>query len=117
MKAVIEGDNQSSDETNENTKQQESTKMLQTSFSLYLHNQWTDFHKLSCAGKPQMRAIRIYVGCTKATSNDWDIRTSVAVKASSANISWMAKQIHTIELVLESAYQSIINDIWYVSKQ
>ena len=24
----------------------------QTSFSLYLHNQWTDFHKLSCAGKP-----------------------------------------------------------------
>jgi len=26
--------------------------MSQTSFSLYLHNQWTDFHKLSCAGKP-----------------------------------------------------------------
>jgi len=26
--------------------------MLQTSFSLYLYNQWTDFHKLSCAGKP-----------------------------------------------------------------
>ena len=24
----------------------------QTSFSLYLHNQWTNFHKLSCAGKP-----------------------------------------------------------------
>ena len=26
--------------------------LSQTSFSLYLHNQWTDFHKLSCAGKP-----------------------------------------------------------------
>ena len=23
----------------------------QTSFSLYLHNQWTDFYKLSCTGK------------------------------------------------------------------
>ena len=46
------------------------TYLSQTSFSLYLHNQWTDFHKLSCAGKPQMRAIRIYVGCTKATTND-----------------------------------------------
>ena len=44
--------------------------MSQTSFSLYLHNQWTDFHKLSCAGKPQMRAIRTYAGCTKATTND-----------------------------------------------
>ena len=43
--------------------------MSQTSFSLYLHNQWTDFHKLSCAGKPQMRAIRTYAGCTKATTN------------------------------------------------
>ena len=27
-------------------------RVSQTSFSLYLHNQWTDFHKLSCAGKP-----------------------------------------------------------------
>jgi len=26
----------------------------------------------------------------------------------------MAEWIHTIELVLESAYQSIYNDIWYV---
>jgi len=34
-----------------------------------------------------MRAIRTYVGCTKATTNDWDIRPSVAVKALSANIS------------------------------
>ena len=44
--------------------------MSQTSFSLYLHNQWTNIHKLSCAGKPQMRAIHTYVGCTKATTND-----------------------------------------------
>ena len=38
-----------------------------------------------------MRAICTYMGCTKATINDWDIRPSVAVKALSANISWMAK--------------------------
>ena len=31
--------------------------LSQTSFSLYLHNQWTNFHKPSCAGKPQIRAI------------------------------------------------------------
>ena len=44
--------------------------LSQTLFSLYLHNQWTDFHKLSCAGKPQMRAIRTYAGCTKVTTNN-----------------------------------------------
>ena len=91
--------------------------MSQTLFSLYLHTQWTDFHKLSCAGKPQMRAICTYAGGTKAATNDWDIRTSVAIKASSANISWKAEQIHTIELVLGSAHQSISNDIWCISKQ
>ena len=64
-----------------------------------------------------MRAIHIYVGCTKAATNDWDIRPSVAVKASSANISWKAKQICIIELVLESAHQSVSNNIWSVSKQ
>ena len=64
-----------------------------------------------------MRAICTYAGCTKATTNDWDIRPSVAVKALSANISWMAKWIHMIELALESAHQSIYNDIWYVLKQ
>jgi len=58
-----------------------------------------------------MRAVHIYMGCTKVTTNDWDIRPSVVVKALSANISWMAEQIHTIELALESAYQSISNDI------
>ena len=58
-----------------------------------------------------MRAICTYVGCIKATTNDWDIRPSVAVKALSANISWTAEWIHTIELALESAYQSVSNDI------
>ena len=58
-----------------------------------------------------MRAILTYTGCTKATINDWDIRLSVALKALSANISWMAKQICMIELTLESAYQYIFNDI------
>ena len=85
--------------------------LSQTSFSLYFHNQWTNFHKLSCAEKPQMRAIYTYVEYIKTTTNDWDIRLSVAVKALSANISWIAKWIHTIELVLESAYQSVSNNI------
>ena len=58
-----------------------------------------------------MRAIYTYIGGIKVTTNYWDIRPSVAVKALSANISWMAKQICTIELVLESAYQSVYNDI------
>ena len=91
--------------------------LLQISFSLYLYNQWTDFHKLSCAEKPQMRAIYTYVGGIKVTISDWDIKPSVAVKALPANISWMAKQICMIELALESAYQSISNNIWCVSKQ
>ena len=91
--------------------------LSQTLFSLYLHNQWTDFHKLSCAGKPQMRAIRTYAGCTKVTTNNWDIRTSVAVKASSANILWTAGQICTIKLALKSAHQIVYNNIWCVPKQ
>ena len=91
--------------------------MLQTSFSLYFHNQWTYFHKINYARKPQMRAICTYAGYTKATTNDWDIRPLVAVKALSANISWMAEWICTIKLALGSAYQSVSNDIWFVSKQ
>ena len=92
-------------------------RVSQTSFSLYLHNKWTNFHKLSCTGKPQMKVICTYVGGIKATTNDWDIRPSVAIKALSANISWMAGQICMIELVLESAYQSVSNNIWWVSKR
>jgi len=34
-----------------------------------------------------MRAICTYAECTEATTNDWDIRPSVAVKALSTNIS------------------------------
>ena len=64
-----------------------------------------------------MRAIHTYVRCTKATTNDWDIRTSVAVKALSVNISGITKQICMIELALESAHQSVYNDIWCVLKQ
>ena len=78
--------------------------MSQTSFSLYLNDQRTDFHKLSCAAKPQMRDICTYAEYTKAITNDWDIRPLVAVKALSANISWTAEWICTIELMLESAH-------------
>ena len=66
---------------------------------------------------PQMKAICTYVGCTKATTNNWYIRPSVAVKALSVNISWIAKCIYTIKLVLESAHQFVSNDIWCISKQ
>jgi len=61
--------------------------------------------------------LSTYVEYTKATTNDQDIRPSVALKALSANISWMASWIHTIELVLESAHQYVYNDVWCVSKQ
>ena len=64
-----------------------------------------------------MRAIYTYVGCTKATTNNWDIRPLVAIKALSANISWMAERICMIEIMLESAHQFIPNDIGYISKQ
>ena len=58
-----------------------------------------------------MRAICTYMGCTKVTTNNWDIRPLVAIKALFANISWMARQIHTIKLALESAHQTVSNDI------
>ena len=64
-----------------------------------------------------MSAICTYVGYIKVTTNDWDIRLLVAIKALFANISWTAEQICTINFVLESAYQSVSNNIWYVSKQ
>ena len=56
------------------------------------------------------------MGGIKATTNNWDIRPSVSVKALSANILWTAKWIHMIELALESAHQFVSNDIWYISK-
>jgi len=63
-----------------------------------------------------MKAIHKCVGYTKVTTNDWDIRPSVAVRAFSANISWMAEQIHMVELALESAHQYVYNNIWCISK-
>ena len=62
-----------------------------------------------------MRAICTYVGCTKATTNNQDIRSSTTVKSLFANISWTTRQIFTIKLALESAYQTIANDIWYIT--
>ena len=58
-----------------------------------------------------MRAIYTYMRYTKVTTNNWDIRPSVTVKVLLANISWTARQICTIELALESAYQNIFNNI------
>jgi len=58
-----------------------------------------------------MRAIHIYAGCTKATTNNQDIRPSVTVKVLLANISWTAGQIHMIELALESTHQIAFDDI------
>ena len=53
--------------------------------------------------------------CEKATINNQDIRSSVTIKSSFANISWMTRWICTIKLVLESAYQTIPNNIWYIT--
>jgi len=58
-----------------------------------------------------MKAIHIYIGCTKATTNNQDIRPSVTVKVSLANISWTARLIYMIELALESTHQTISDDI------
>ena len=88
--------------------------MSQTLFSLYLYNHWTDFHKISYNRKSQIRAIYTYVGCTKVTTNNQNIRPSVTVKALLANISWISEQTHTIELVLESTHQIVSNNIWYI---
>ena len=58
-----------------------------------------------------MRAIYIYVGCTKVATNNWDIRSSVTVESSFANILWMTGQICIIKLVLKSAHQTVSNNI------
>ena len=58
-----------------------------------------------------MWAICTYVGGIKVSTNDWDIRPSVAVKVLSANISPTTEWIHTIKLALESAHQSVYNNI------
>jgi len=61
-------------------------------------------------------AICIYTECTKVTTNNWDIRLSVTVKVSLANILWIAGWIHTIELALESVHQTVSDDIYNISK-
>ena len=58
-----------------------------------------------------MMAICTYVECTKVTTNNWDIRLLVTIKVLLAIILWMAEQIHTIKLALESTYQSISENI------
>jgi len=58
-----------------------------------------------------MMAICTYVESTKAITNNQDIRSSVTVKALLANISWIARWVHKIELALESAYQAVSNVI------
>jgi len=58
-----------------------------------------------------MRVICTYVECTKATTNNQDIRSSVTVRYLFANISWMTGQICMIELALESTHQTILDDI------
>jgi len=58
-----------------------------------------------------MMAICTYMECTKVTTNNWDIRPSVTIKVLLTIISWMAEQIYTIELALESTYQSISENI------
>ena len=46
-----------------------------------------------------MRAICTYAECTKATTNNQDIRLLVTVKSLFVNISWMTGQICTIILI------------------
>jgi len=58
-----------------------------------------------------MRATCKYEGCTKETTNNWDIRSSVTVKSLFANISWTTGQICMIKLALESVHQTVSNDI------
>ena len=64
-----------------------------------------------------MSAIHTYMRHIKATTNNWDIRPSVAVKALLANISWTTEWIHMTKLALKSAHQYIYKYIWYVSKK
>ena len=47
-------------------------------------------------------------------NKNWDIRPLVTIKVPLADISWTAGQIHTIELALKSAHQTVSNDISYI---
>ena len=72
------------------------------------------FHKPSCAGKPQMRAICIYIGYTKVITSNQDIRPLVTVKVLLAIISGITKQIFTIKVMLESTHQMVSDNILYI---
>jgi len=50
--------------------------------------------------KAQVRAICTYVGCTKVTTKNQDIKPPVAVKVLLAIISGMIEHISTIKVVL-----------------
>ena len=65
-------------------------------------------HKLSCTVKSQIRAICTYIGCTKVTTNNWDIMSLITIKYLFANISRITRWIYIIKLVLESAYQTVL---------
>ena len=58
-----------------------------------------------------MRAVYTYVRCTKVITDYWDIRLSVTISFTSKTV----RQFHTIKLVLESTYQTISDDMWYVT--
>ena len=72
VQKIISGDSKPKPRINMTTKEPSHKQVIvsQTSFSLYLYNQWTDFHKLSCTVKPQIRDICTYVECTKVTTNN-----------------------------------------------
>ena len=61
-----------------------------------------------------MRAIYTYMECIKAITNNQDIRPPVTVKVLLGIISQTAKWIHTIKVTLESAYQTVSNNILYI---
>ena len=58
-----------------------------------------------------MRAICIYVGCRKVTTNDQDIRPSVTIKVLFDIILSITRQICIVKLVLESAHQTVSDNI------
>ena len=60
--------------------------------------------------------ICTFMGYTKATTNNWDIRPSVIIKVLLAIRSWTAGQIHMIELALESTHQTVSDNIYYIPK-
>ena len=68
------------DEVIKAVEEMKKAEVSQNSFSLYLHNQWTNFHKLSYTGKPQMRAICIYIEYTQVITNNRDIELSVTIR-------------------------------------